>query len=73
MDFELTGLQHQIRQEIRDLCRRFPPEYWRAADEARRYPQEFVQALTEAGWLGALIPEEYGGAGLAMLDAGLIL
>ena len=73
MDFELTGLQHQIRQEIRDLCRRFPPEYWRAADEARRYPQEFVQALTEAGWLGALIPEEYGGAGLGMLDAGLIL
>jgi alkylation response protein AidB-like acyl-CoA dehydrogenase len=55
------------------LCRRFPPEYWRAADEARRYPQEFVQALTEAGWLGALIPEEYGGAGLGMLDAGLIL
>ena len=73
MDFELTGLQHQIRQEIRELCRRFPPEYWRAADEARRYPQEFVQALTEAGWLGALIPEEYGGAGLGMLDAGLIL
>jgi len=73
VDFELTGLQHQIRQEIRDLCRRFPPEYWRAADEARRYPQEFVQALTEAGWLGALIPEEYGGAGLGMLDAGLIL
>jgi alkylation response protein AidB-like acyl-CoA dehydrogenase len=73
VDFELTGLQHQIRQEIRELCRRFPPEYWRAADEARRYPQEFVQALTEAGWLGALIPEEYGGAGLGMLDAGLIL
>ena len=73
MDFELTGLQHQIRQEIRELCRRFPPEYWRAGDEARRYPQEFVQALTEAGWLGALIPEEYGGAGLGMLDAGLIL
>jgi len=73
MDFELTALQQQIRQEIRELCAKFPPEYWRAADEARRYPQEFVQALTDAGWLGVLIPEQYGGAGLGMLEAGLIL
>lgn len=49
MDFELTPLQQQIRQEIRELCRAFPPEYWRAADQERRYPEEFVRALTEAG------------------------
>lgn len=73
MDFELTPLQQQIRQEIRELCRAFPPEYWRAADQERRYPEEFVRALTEAGWLGALIPESYGGAGLGILEAGLIL
>lgn len=73
MDFELTALQQQIRQEIRELCGRFPPESWRAADEAHRYPEEFVRALTDAGWLAALIPEQYGGAGLGVLEAGLIL
>jgi acyl-CoA dehydrogenase len=73
MDFELTALQQQIRQEIRELCGKFPPGYWRAADEARQYPEEFVRALTDAGWLAALIPEQYGGAGLGVLEAGLIL
>src|SRR5712672_1490032 len=54
----------EIREEVRKLCARFPGEYWRKLDQARGYPTEFVHALTEAGYLGALIPEEYGGAGL---------
>jgi alkylation response protein AidB-like acyl-CoA dehydrogenase len=63
----------QIRAAVRDLCQRFPDAYWREADEARRYPEEFVRAVTEAGWLSLLIPEEYGGAGLGTYEAGLVL
>ncbi|MCS6931235.1 MAG: acyl-CoA/acyl-ACP dehydrogenase [Acetobacteraceae bacterium] len=62
-----------IRTEVAKLCARFPGEYWRAKDAARAYPAEFVQALTEAGWLAALIPEEYGGAGLPLAGAAAIL
>ncbi|MCX7685012.1 MAG: acyl-CoA/acyl-ACP dehydrogenase [Acetobacteraceae bacterium] len=62
-----------IRAEVAKLCARFPGEYWRAKDAARAYPAEFVQALTEAGWLAALIPEEYGGAGLPLAGAAAIL
>ena len=66
--------QHdQIRSSLRELCERFPATYWRECDEARRYPEEFVDALTEAGWLACLIPEQYGGSGLGMLEAGIIL
>ncbi len=65
--------QEEIRRAVRQLCERFPLSYWREADEARAYPEEFVRALTEAGWLGALIPEEYGGAGLGVLEGALIL
>jgi acyl-CoA dehydrogenase len=63
----------QIRSSLRELCQRFPATYWRECDEERRYPEEFVGALTEAGWLGCLIPEQYGGSGLGMLEAGIIL
>ncbi|MFZ5672663.1 MAG: acyl-CoA dehydrogenase family protein [Pseudomonadota bacterium] len=63
----------EIRQEIRKLCRRFPGDYWRALDRERNYPTEFVQALTEAGWLAALIPEAYGGSGLPLSAAAAIL
>jgi alkylation response protein AidB-like acyl-CoA dehydrogenase len=55
------------------LCARFPGEYWRALDSERAYPTDFVQALTEGGWLAALIPEEYGGAGLPLSAAAAIL
>ena len=48
----------EIREEVAKLCARFPGEYWRELDARRGYPTEFVQALTEAGWLSALIPEE---------------
>ncbi len=63
----------QIRAAVRDLCSRFPGKYWRKLDEARAYPEEFVRALTDAGWLSALIPEEYGGAGLGITEASIIL
>jgi len=63
----------EIREEVRKLCARFPGEYWRKLDQERGYPTEFVRALTEAGYLGALIPEEYGGAGLPLSAAGAIL
>src|SRR5258708_36976647 len=53
-----------IREGVKALCSRFPGEYWRAKDRERTYPGEFVQALTEAGYLACLIPEEYGGSGL---------
>ena len=63
----------EIREEIRKLCARFPDAYWRKLDAERAYPTEFVRALTEAGYLSALIPEEYGGAGLPLSAAAAIL
>jgi alkylation response protein AidB-like acyl-CoA dehydrogenase len=62
----------EIRSAVRELCARFPGEYWRAL-EPDRYPEEFVAALTEAGWLAALVPEEYGGGGLGLTAASVIL
>ena len=56
----------ELRQPVRALCEKFPGEYWRAKDREREYPAEFVQALTDAGFLAALIPEEYGGSGLGI-------
>ena len=63
----------EIRQEVAKLCARFPGEYWRELDQERAYPTAFVHALTEAGYLAALIPEEYGGAGLTLTAAAAIL
>ncbi len=63
----------EIREEVRKLCARFPGEYWRKLDEVRSYPTEFVSALTEAGYLSVLIPEEYGGSGLGISAAAAIL
>jgi alkylation response protein AidB-like acyl-CoA dehydrogenase len=63
----------QIREAVAALCQDFPGEYWRAKDRIREYPSEFVQALTDAGYLAALIPEEYGGSGLGISVAGAIL
>jgi acyl-CoA dehydrogenase len=62
-----------IREAIRDLCASFPAEYHRKVDEARGYPEEFVDALTKAGWMAALIPEEYGGSGLGLTEASVIM
>ena len=63
----------EIRDGVRKLCADFPGEYWRKLDRERAYPTEFVRALTEAGYLAALIPEEYGGAGLPLSGAAAIL
>ena len=63
----------EIRDAVRKLCAEFPGEYWRKLDEVRGYPTEFVHALTEAGYLAVLIPEEYGGAGLGLRAAADIL
>lgn len=62
-----------IRDAIRDLCKQFPDEYFRKVDEARAYPEEFVNALTQAGWMAALIPQEYGGSGLGLTEASIIM
>ena len=62
-----------IRDAVRALCAQFPDEYHRKIDEVRGYPEEFVQALTEAGWMAALIPQEYGGSGLSMAEASVIM
>ncbi len=65
---------HQdIRDAIRDLCAQFPADYFRQVDEERGYPEAFVNALPEAGWLAALIPVEYGGSGLGLLEASVIM
>jgi acyl-CoA dehydrogenase len=73
MDIEEGSSHPEIREEIRKLCLRFPGEYWRICDRDRKYPEEFVQALTQAGWLAALIPEAYGGSGLPLSAAAAIL
>jgi acyl-CoA dehydrogenase len=63
----------EIREAVRDLCQQFPGEYFRKIDEKRGYPEEFVDALTKAGWLAALIPQEYGGSGLTLTEASVIM
>ena len=63
----------EIRDAIRALCAEFPDEYFRKVDEARAYPAEFVDALTKAGWMAALIPHEYGGSGLGLTEASVIM
>jgi acyl-CoA dehydrogenase len=63
----------ELRAALRDLFKRFPDEYFRKVDDARGYPEEFVDALTEAGWLAVMIPEEYGGAGLGLAEASVVM
>jgi acyl-CoA dehydrogenase len=69
----LTEEQLALKKAVYDLCKLYPGEYWRKLDETLEYPEAFVQELTKAGYLAALIPEEYGGSGLSILDGGLIL
>jgi acyl-CoA dehydrogenase len=74
MDQQISSESHtEIREEVAKLCARFPGEYWRKLDRERTYPTEFVRALTEAGYLAVLVPEEYGGAGLPLSAAAAIL
>jgi acyl-CoA dehydrogenase len=62
-----------IRDAVRDLCAQYPAEYFRKVDEQRGYPEAFVDALTRAGWMAALIPQDYGGSGLGLAEASVIM
>ena len=68
-----SGSFQDNREAVRDLCQQFSGEYFRKIDEARGYPEAFVDALTRAGWLAALIPQEYGGSGLGLTEASVIM
>ncbi|MCR4469446.1 MULTISPECIES: acyl-CoA dehydrogenase family protein [unclassified Burkholderia] len=68
-----TDAYQDIREAVRDLCGEFSAEYFRKIDEERGYPEAFVDALTKAGWLAALIPQEYGGSGLGLTEASVIM
>src|SRR5438046_2340892 len=68
-----SELHADLRRAVRDLCKPFPDAYWRELDAARAYPEAFVKALTSAGYLAALIPEEFGGSGLVVTEASIIL
>ncbi|MBJ7334751.1 MAG: acyl-CoA dehydrogenase family protein, partial [Thermoleophilia bacterium] len=73
VDQETLEREAMIREGVTELCKQFPGEYWRELDREQGYPTEFVKRLSEDGWLGALIPEEYGGGGLSESDAAIIL
>jgi acyl-CoA dehydrogenase len=73
MNLSLTEEQRALREGVTDICKKYPGEYWRALDVNREYPEAFVKELTESGYLGALIPEQYGGAGLGIFEGALIL
>jgi acyl-CoA dehydrogenase len=73
IDLSLTEEQRALRAGVLEICKRYPGEYWRDLDTRREYPEKFVTELTEAGYLAALIPQEYGGAGLGIREGGLIL
>jgi acyl-CoA dehydrogenase len=73
MSFALTDDQKALKAAVYDLCKQYPPEYWRDLDAKREYPDALVNDLTKAGYLGVLIPQEYGGAGLGIMEGALIL
>jgi hypothetical protein len=73
MDFALTEQQELIKKEVGALARTFSPDYWLEKDNKHEYPWEFVKAFTAGGWLGMIIPEEYGGSGLGVTEAALML
>jgi acyl-CoA dehydrogenase len=73
LDFSPTDLQRSLREEVLAICRRFPLEWWAERDRAAEYPWDFVHAFAERGWLGLVVPEEYGGAGLGISEAAVLL
>ena len=73
MDFGWTEEQEEIRRQVRALCAHFPDEYWRDRDKTGEFPWEFYDAIAKGGWLGVTIPREYGGAGLGITEAALVL
>jgi len=73
MSFALTDDQKALKTAVYDLCKQYTGEYWRELDAKREYPDAFINDLTKAGYLAVLIPQEYGGAGLGIMEAALIL
>jgi acyl-CoA dehydrogenase len=73
MDFALTTNQESIRDAVAKICARFDDAYWLKKDKEGGYPADFHKALADAGWLGICIPEEYGGSGLGILDAAIMM
>ena len=73
MDFELSAAQEEIIRQVRALCARFPDEYWRDQDLRHQFPHQFYAAIAEAGYLGIAIPEQYGGSGLGITEAALLM
>ncbi len=73
MDFAFTPEQESIRDAVDKICRKYQPEYWRARDSEGSFPEEFVADMVEGGWLGIAMPEEYGGAGLGVSEAAVMM
>src|SRR5205807_6045798 len=73
MDFQLTEQQELIRKEVASLARSFSLDYWLEKDRKAEYPTDWIRAFAQAGWLGMIIPEEYGGSGLGVTEAALML
>jgi acyl-CoA dehydrogenase len=73
MPLALTDDQRALKASVAEICKKYPPDYWRELDRERGYPDAFVGELTRAGYLAALIPAEYGGAGLGIFEAAIIL
>ena len=69
----LRRMEDELRDAIRKLCERYPNDYWQSLDRDRTYPDKFVQELTDAGYLACMIPEEFGGPGLGLGEAAVIL
>ena len=72
MDFEPSSVGEDIRRGIRELCSRFPDEYWEERDRLHEFPWDFYNAVVEGGWMGVTVPSEYGGGGLGILEASII-
>lgn len=73
MDFELSDAQKEIVAGVRTMCQRFPDEFWRGVDSRHEFPHDFYKAVADAGYLGIAIPEEYGGSGLGITEAALVM
>src|SRR4051794_28059198 len=73
MDFSFTAEQQQIRDGVRKLCAGFDDAYWLETDRAAKFPETFYAAMAAGGWLGIAMPEEYGGAGLGITEATLMM
>ena len=73
MDFALSDTQQQIRESVLKVCEDFTPEYWLRKDREGTYPDDFYQAAADNGWLGIAMPEEFGGSGLGITEAAVLM